>query len=62
MNYITMKCGTNITHVIRINPFVPNAPFLYPMKTPETVNFSNIFKGQKKGALGTNGLNVTKDL
>ena len=42
--------------------FVPNAPFLYPMKTPETVNFSNIFKGQKKGALGPNRLNVTKDL
>ena len=33
-----------------INAVVPNAPFLYPMKTSENR------KVQRKGALGTNGL------
>ena len=32
----------------QFNPFVPNAPFLYPLK---------IFQGVGKGGLGTNGLN-----
>ena len=31
-----------------INPFVPNAPFLYPLS----------FQGVEKGAQRTNGLNV----
>ena len=36
----------------QINPFVPNATFLYPLKTSEN------FKGELgKGALGINGLN-----
>ena len=36
----------------QINPFVPNATFLYPLKTSEN------FKGELgKGALGKNGLN-----
>ena len=43
-------------NVPRINPFVPSAPFLYPLKTSETVRFSDVFRGQRKGALGTNGL------
>ena len=34
-----------------INPFVPNAPFLYPLKTSEN---RNVFR--RRGALGTNGL------
>ena len=36
-----------------INPFVPNASFLYPPKTSENCN---VEKGYRKGALGTNGL------
>ena len=39
-----------------VNPFVPNAPFLYPLKTSENRKFSYIFRRWKKGALGTNGL------
>ena len=31
-------------------PFVPNAPFLYPLR------FSDVFGVQRKGALGANGL------
>ena len=42
----------DITH---INPFVPNAPFPYPLKTSECC-FSNVFREEIIGALVTNGL------
>ena len=35
-----------------INPFVPNAPFIYPSKHQK----SHVFKRHKKGAFGTNEL------
>ena len=37
-----------------LNPFVPSAPFMFPLKTPENL-FQ--FSGSREGALGTNGLN-----
>ena len=37
-----------------LNPFVLNASFLYPLKTSENLT---VFRGYRKGALGTNGLN-----
>ena len=40
-----------------ISPFILNAPFLFPLKTQKTVRFSDVFRGQRKGKLGTNGLN-----
>ena len=33
-----------------LNPFAPNAPFLYPLKTSENVTFSDVFRGYRKGA------------
>ena len=42
-----------------INPFVPNTPFLYPLKTSKNVT-SDVFEGYRKGALGTNELNKSK--
>ena len=45
-------------YVKHVNPFVPNAPFLYPLKTSENLTvflrFSDVFSGHRKGALGTN--------
>ena len=41
---------------MRINPFVLNAPFLYPLKTSENLTVFWYFQVVKKGALGTNGL------
>ena len=38
------------------NPFVPIAPFLYPRKNKKNLRFFDVFRGQRKGALGTNGL------
>ena len=35
-----------------VNPFVPNTLFPYPLKTENR----NVFRGKRKGALGTNGL------
>ena len=40
-----------------VNPFVPNAPFVYPLKQ-KTLRLS-VFWGYTKRALGTNGLNAT---
>ena len=37
-----------------VNPFVPIAPFLYPLKPSENLVF-DVFRGYRKGALGTNG-------
>ena len=42
-----------------INGFVPNGPFLYPLKTSETLTVFCCFKGVEKGWLATNGLMVT---
>ena len=37
---------------ICINPFVPNAPFLYPLKTSENLSVFWCFQGVEKGCLG----------
>ena len=37
----------------QVNPFVPNALFLYPLKTSE----NRCFQGVEKGCIGKNGLN-----
>ena len=42
---------------IWLNPFVPNAPFLYPLQTSENRKVFRCFQGVEKGALGTNGFN-----
>ena len=34
---------------LQVNPFIPNAPFLYPLKRSENLTV-------EKAALGTNGL------
>ena len=41
-----------------IYPFVPNAPFLYCLKTSENLTVSDVFRGSKKGASGKIGLKV----
>ena len=47
----------------KINPFVHDAPFPYPLKTSENGKvFSEVFSGLRKGALGTNGLNSLQKL
>ena len=41
---------------IRLNPFVLNAPFLYPLKTSENRNVFWYFQGVEERCIGTNGL------
>ena len=36
----------------QINPFVPNAPFVYPLKTSENCKVFWCFQGVKKGCIG----------
>ena len=43
--------------MIFFNPFVPNAAFLYPLKTSENLD---VFRGSRKGAMGTNELKSHK--
>ena len=43
-----------------INPFVPNAPFFYPLKTSENLMVF-CFQGVGKDGLGTNELNSFVD-
>ena len=46
------------THTLVCNPFVPNAPFLYPLKASENPTVFLCFQGKRKGALGTNEFNT----
>ena len=46
----------NIYNSEKINPFLANAPILYPLKTPENERFSDVFRGYKLGTLAANGL------
>ena len=41
-----------------INLFVSDAPFVYPWKHQKTFQFSDVFRENTKGALGTSGLNM----
>ena len=43
-----------LKHLVKyfINPFVPNVPFLYPLKTSENLWFSNVFRGYQKRSVG----------
>ena len=45
-------------HFFSINLFVPNVPFLYTLKTSGNLRVSDVFRGCRKGALGTNRLRI----
>ena len=40
-----------------VNPFVPNAPFLYPLKTSENQKVLRCFQGVEKGCIGNEWVN-----
>ena len=41
-----------------LNPFVPNAPFLYPVKTSENLTVSWCFQGVEKECVGNEWVNI----
>ena len=43
------------------NPFVPNAPFLYPMKTSENGKVFRCLQGLEKGQTGKKWINIWPD-
>ena len=43
-----------------VNPFVPNAPFLYPLKTSENRKVYCYFQGVEKGCIGNEWVNKNK--
>ena len=42
----------NTPQYFLVNPFVPNAPFLYPLKTSENRKIFWCFQGMEKGGIG----------
>ena len=40
-----------------INPFFPNAPFLYPLKTSKNLTVFWYFQGVEKGCIGNEWVN-----
>ena len=47
-----------LNHSKLINPFVPSAPFFYPLKTSENRKVSWRFQGVEKGCIGNKWVNV----
>ena len=43
--------------LIQVNPFVPNAPFLYLLKTSEKRKVFSFFQGVEKGCTGNKWVN-----
>ena len=41
--------------ILLIKPFVPNAPFLYPLKTSENLTVFLCFQGVQRDASGMDG-------
>ena len=52
------RSGNSVLHGVNPNlkktkPFVPNAPFLYPLKTSENFKIFWCFQGVEKGFIGS---------
>ena len=43
---------------VEFNPFVPNAPFLYPLKASENRKVFRCFQGVEKGCTGNKWVNI----
>ena len=54
----SIKQSYNHDVIIIINPFIPNASFLYPLKTSENSEAFDVFRGYRKDTMGTNGLRI----
>ena len=58
--YLSLKITLSIAQLCvssaLLTHLFPMHPFSTPWKHQETLRFSGVFRGQKKGALGTNGL------
>ena len=48
-------CSGNLALII--NPFFPNSPFLYPLKTSENLPVFRCFQGAEKGCIGNEWVN-----
>ena len=46
----------------QINPILANVPILYPLKRPENLWFSSVFREYKMGTLARNGLSYPYSL
>ena len=46
----------SLADVFNFNPFSTNFPLLYPLKTSEKLQFSDVFRGYRSGTLVQNGV------
>ena len=54
--------GSNFTfYSTAFNPFSTNVPLLYPLKTENILQFSDVFRGYRSGTLFENGLMMTSN-
>ena len=44
--------------ILCLNPFIPNALFLYPLKTSENLTVCWCFQGVEKGCIGNEWVNI----
>ena len=65
VNFILLLCqksekktGELILIILILNPFLATVPISYPLKTPENLWFSLVFRGCKMGILARNGLSI----
>ena len=59
---IANSVGDFSLHISMINPFVPNAPFLYPLKTSENRKLFSYFQGVEKGCTGNEWVKQVSNL
>ena len=57
---LTQRCTSTLLLCSFFNPFVPNAPFLYPLKTENLTVFC--FQGVEKGSIGNKWVKCTRGL
>ena len=63
LNTVNIKSSINGIHlIISINPFLANAPILHPLKTPENLWFSAVFRGYKMRTLSRKWVKVKQNV
>ena len=59
MIFVMWRQNQLFSKTLYFNLFSTNFPLLYPLKASENLQFSDVFKGYRSGALIENGFPVT---
>ena len=61
MYKLVKTCYTTGLFLYTFNPFVPSAPFLYPLKTSKNITIFEYFHGVEKGWIGNEWVKVSEN-